>query len=162
MPGPQISRPGRPAISLRVPAAGRPVPMYLTMVMDLFDRRVVGWAMSTTLKTEDTTIPALLMACTHRQPTPGLIFHSDRGSQYACEAFRLLLGKLEIKRQSMSRRGNCYDNAVAESFFKTLKYECTNRYDFDDQRQAARVVFEYIETWYNTHRIHRARSLGAG
>ena len=94
--------------------------MYLTTVIDLADRKVIGWAFSNDRTTTNTTIQALNMAVRNRGTKQGLIFHSDRGVQYACDEFKSLLKKNGII-QSMSRNGNCWDNAVAESFFKTLK-----------------------------------------
>lgn len=127
--------------------------LYLAVVMDLFSRRIVGWAMAEHLFTclvED----ALRMALERRQPTEGLLHHSDRGSQYASQDYRDLLKGAGIQ-ISMSRAGNCYDNAVQESFFGTLKGECASeRYP---SRAAARTsLFEYIEAWYNRHRRHSA------
>jgi transposase InsO family protein len=124
---------------------------FLTIVMDLFDRKIIGWATSKSMKAEHTSIKAMKMALSHRKPTPGLIIHSDRGSQYACKAFKELI---EPFTQSMSRKGNCWDNAVAESFFKSLKYEWINDYRFTTIAQASLTVFEYIEAWYNSKRTH--------
>jgi putative transposase len=129
---------------------------YLTTVIDLGDRKVIGWALSTTLKAIDTSIPAFKMAQRNRPITKELIFHSDRGVQYACNEFRKLLESNPLIIRSMSRRGNCWDNAVAESFFKTLKSECIYQNKFTDKEQAALVVFEYIEAWYNRKRLHSA------
>ena len=109
-----------------------------------------------TMKANDTVIPAFKMAQARRQITGKLIFHSDRGVQYACNEFRCLLGKNPFIIRSMSRKGNCWDNAVAESFFKTLKTECVYQHKFTDKEQAALIVFEYIETWYNRKRQHSA------
>jgi len=83
-----------------------------------------------------------------------LIFHSDRGVQYACAEFTKLLKAHPQVKQSMSRKGNCWDNAVAESFFKTLKSECTDRQKFNTRKEAEMAIFQYIETWYNTRRRH--------
>ena len=127
--------------------------VYLTTVMDLADRMVVGWQLSQTMTDEETTIAAFKRAVSNRNITPGLIFHSDRGSQYASRDFRKLLRDYQCI-QSMSRRGNCWDNAVAESFFKTIKREALNRYEFSTKAQVYRVVFDYIDGWYNTLRIH--------
>ncbi|WP_349775124.1 IS3 family transposase [Sphingobacterium faecium] len=128
--------------------------LYLTTVIDLGDRKIIGWALSTTMKANDTAIPAFKMAQSRRPVTQKLIFHSDRGVQYACNEFRGLLEKNPLITRSMSRKGNCWDNAVAESFFKTLKAECVYQHKFTDKEQAARIVFEYIETWYNRKRLH--------
>jgi putative transposase len=126
--------------------------LYLTVVLDLADRQVIGWALSHSLQAINTSVAALKMALQRRPLRQPLIFHSDRGVQYACEAFRKeLKGPI---RQSMSRRANCWDNAVAESFFKTLKTECIYHYRFENTKAAALTIFEYIETWYNRKRIH--------
>ncbi len=130
--------------------------LYLTTVIDLGDRKVIGWALSTTMKAADTVMPAFKMAKKNRPIVQQLIFHSDRGVQYACNEFRLLLEKNPLITRSMSRKGNCWDNAVAESFFKTLKTECVYQNRFVNKEQAAMVVFEYIETWYNRRRLHSA------
>lgn len=130
--------------------------LYLTTVIDLGDRKVIGWSLSTTMKATDTVIPAFKMAQIKRPIVQQLIFHSDRGVQYACHEFRLLLEKNTFIIRSMSRKGNCWDNAVAESFFKTLKAECVYQNKFVNIEQAAVVVFEYIETWYNRKRLHSA------
>ena len=127
--------------------------LYLAVVMDLFSRRIVGWAMAEHMLTS-LVEEALKMALARRQPADGLLHHSDRGSQYASQDYRDLLQGAGIQ-VSMSRRGNCYDNAVQESFFGTLKGECASeRYA---SRAAARTsLFEYIEAWYNRHRRHSA------
>ena len=130
--------------------------LYLTTVIDLGDRKVIGWALSATMKAVDTVIPAFNMAQKNRPITQGLIFHSDQGIQYACHEFRNLLEKNPLITRSMSRKGNCWDNAVAESFFKTLKAECIYQHKLADKEQAALVVFEYIEAWYNRKRLHSA------
>src|SRR5690606_24455173 len=96
---------------------------YLTTVIDLADRKVVGWSFSNDMTASNTSVKALVMAIRNRGVKPGLIFHSDRRIQYACDEFKSLLNENGIK-QRMSRKGNCWDNAVAESFFKTLKPEC--------------------------------------
>lgn len=128
---------------------------YLSVVIDLADRAVVGWALSDNMSAEHTTIKALKKAFSNRRPTKGLIFHSDRGIQYASQEFRNLL-KEHGCIQSMSRKGNCWDNAVAESFFKTIKVECLNKHVFRSSQQAFSVIFDYIDGWYNTKRIHSA------
>ena len=98
--------------------------VYLAAVLDLFDRKVIGWALSSCLETEHTAIAAVEMAVQNRTPANGLIFHSDRGVQYCAQSFRNILNeRCPFVRQSMSRKGNCWDNACAESFFKTLKRE---------------------------------------
>jgi len=130
--------------------------LYLTTVIDLGDRKVIGWALSATMKAIDTVIPAFRMAQKNRPIAQELIFHSDRGIQYACNEFRSLLERNPLIIRSMSRKGNCWDNAVAESFFKTLKAECIYQNKFLDKHQTAIVVFEYIEIWYNRKRMHSA------
>lgn len=100
--------------------------LYLTIILDLADRKIIGWALSSTMKAVDTVIPAWKMAQKNRTITSKLIFHSDRGIQYACNEFKSLLEKNPLVVRSMSRKGNCWDNAVAESFFKTLKVECVS------------------------------------
>ncbi|SMO97957.1 IS3 family transposase [Gracilimonas mengyeensis] len=129
--------------------------LYLTTVMDLADRKVIGWALSETMEAGDTTIAAFKQAVATRKPKPGMIFHSDPGRQYCAEGFKKLLDHYQI-RQSMSRKGNCWDNAPAESFFKTLKYEANMPKRFASYGQARRVLFDYIECWYNTKRLHSA------
>jgi putative transposase len=130
--------------------------LYLTTVIDLGDRKVVGWALSSTLKAIETVIPAFKMAQKNRSIIRELLFHSDRGMQYACNEFSDLLRKNALITRSMSRKGNCWDNAVAESFFKTLKAECTYQNKFETKQQAALLIFEYIEIWYNRKRLHSA------
>jgi len=126
--------------------------LYLATVLDLGSRRCVGWAMRNTMEVELVT-SALRMAREARHPAPGLIFHSDRGSQYASEAYRTELtahGMLA----SMSGKGDCYDNAVAESFFATLEFELIMKHDWHAREEARRSIFQYIETWYNRKRRH--------
>jgi putative transposase len=130
--------------------------LYLTTVIDLADRKVIGWALSTNMTAQDTSVAAWRMAARSRPVSADLIFHSDRGIQYACADFTKLLQAYPTVRQSMSRKGNCWDNAVAESFFKTLKSECTDHLVKQDLRQTRTAVFEYIECWYNTQRRHSA------
>jgi len=128
--------------------------LYLTTVIDLFDRQVIGWSLSKTMHTAETVIPAWNMAARKRQITQELIFHSDRGVQYACKEFTQILKKHLKVKQSMSRKGNCWDNAVAESFFKTLKSELVYHCRYETIEQAKLSVFEYIEGWYNSKRLH--------
>ena len=126
--------------------------LYLSTVLDLGSRRCIGWAMRDTLEV-DLVTSALQMARDARQPAPGLIFHSDRGSQYASDAYRTELtahGMLA----SMSGKGDCYDNAVAESFFATLEFELVMTHDWHTRGEARRAIFRYIETWYNRRRRH--------
>jgi putative transposase len=130
--------------------------LYLTTILDLFDRKVVGWSLSNDLSAKSTSIAAWKMAVKNRPVISDLIFHSDRGIQYACHDFAGLLNSYSHVERSMSRKGNCWDNAVAESFFKTLKVEHVYRQRFDSRQQAALSVFEWIETWYNKNRRHSA------
>jgi len=130
--------------------------LYLTIVIDLGDRKVIGWALSATMKAIETVIPAFKMAKRNRLITTELVFHFDRGVQYACNEFKHLLENNALITRSMSRKGNCWDNAVAESFFKTLKAECVYQNKFTSKEQAALIIFEYIEIWYNRKRLHSA------
>lgn len=116
-----------------------------------FDRRSMG----DNMKASDTTIAAWKMAIKTRPVKQQLLFHSDRGVQYACTDFKLQLKELPVL-QSMSRKGNCWDNAVAESFFKTLKTELVYHEDYSTRQQARLAIFEYIEGWYNRKRRHGA------
>jgi putative transposase len=127
---------------------------YLTTVIDLADRMVIGWAMGSSMKATHSSVAAWNMAVASRPVSTELLFHSDRGVQYACKEFAELLGTFPAVKRSMSRKGNCWDNAVAESFFKTLKSECTDRQKFNTRKEAEMAIFEYIETWYNTRRRH--------
>jgi len=129
--------------------------LYLTIILDLFNRKVVGWSMSDRLTANTTTIPAFIQAVKQYQPLPGLIFHSDRGVQYACHDFRGILDTFKVI-QSMSGKGNCYDNAVAESFFQTLKTELVYHETYRTQMEAKTSLFEYIEVFYNRFRKHSA------
>ena len=128
--------------------------LFLTIIIDLGDRKVIGWSLSKSLKAKDTSIPAWIMAVKNRPITQKIIFHSDRGVQYACNEFKNLLAGYKLVERSMSRKGDCWDNAVAESFFKNLKVEWVYRNKYKTREQAAISIFEYIETWYNTGRIH--------
>lgn len=128
--------------------------LYLTVIIDLCDRQVIGWSLGTNLSARDTSIRAYRMAINNRPITGKLIFHSDRGVQYACNSFKNLLEANTNIIRSMSRKGNCWDNAVSESFFKTLKTECVYQYKFKNREHAALIVFEYIESWYNQYRKH--------
>ena len=127
--------------------------LYLTIVLDLYDRKAIGWALSSRMFANETVIPAFKMAKLNRPIVDNLIFHSDRGVQYACNEFKKQLESPLIK-QSMSRKGNCWDNAVAESFFKSLKKECIYRNNYLTRKEAELSVFQWIEMWYNTNRIH--------
>ena len=128
--------------------------VYLTTVIDLADRKVIGWSVSNDMTTENTVINAWNKAINNRPIGENLLFHSDRGVQYASNKFTSILKFHRKVTQSMSRKGNCWDNAVAESFFKTIKHEKLNRYKFRSIEQVRKVVFEYIERWYNRMRIH--------
>lgn len=127
-------------------------PLYLATVLDLGSRRCVGWAMRETMEVE-LVLSALRMAGDARRPGPGLIFHSDRGSQYASGEFRAELAAHGML-ASMSGKGDCYDNAVAESFFATLEFELLMKRDWQTRDEARRGIFRYIEAWYNRRRRH--------
>ena len=126
--------------------------LYLAVVMDLFSRRIVGWSMSRWMGRQ-LVIDALRMAIAMRQPEEGLIHHSDRGCQYTSDDFRYELAKYDIQ-CSMSGRGNCYDNAVVESFFGVLKRERVNRVKYRTRDEAKSDLFDYIECFYNQKRRH--------
>jgi putative transposase len=128
--------------------------LHLTVILDLADRKVVGWALSSGMTTQQTSVAAWKMAVRNRPVTKPLIFHSDRGIQYACHEFANMLQQNKHITRSMSRKGNCWDNAVAESFFNTLKREWVNRFDYTTREQAGLSVFDYIESWYNSNRMH--------
>lgn len=127
--------------------------LYLAVVLDLFSRRIVGWAMDRRLETESLTLRALHMALFGRAPDRGLIHHSDRGSQYTGEVYRDALRARGIV-CSMSRRGDCWDNAAIESFFATLKLELIHRRSFRTRAEARLEIFEYLEVFYNRQRRH--------
>lgn len=127
--------------------------LYLATVLDICSRRVVGWAMDKQMD-EGLVERALQMAATHRQPPVGVLHHSDRGSQYASHDYQRLLNSHQMV-CSMSRKGDCYDNAMMESFFSTLKSECAVGV-FDSRSEARLSIFEYIEVWYNRQRRHSA------
>jgi len=128
--------------------------LYLAAVMDLYSRKVVGWSMGTDLKTE-LVKKALEMALKQRNPKRGLLHHSDRGTQYASREYEALTKAYGIER-SMSRSGNCYDNAAMESFFSTLKTEWVNDRKYATREECRRSIFEYIEVFYNRQRRHSA------
>lgn len=130
--------------------------VYLATVIDLYSRKVVGYSISDTMKVSLVN-DALKMAIKRRKPKKGLIWHTDRGSQYASYEHRDLCKKYHII-QSMSRKGNCWDNAVAESFFHTLKTELIHHQTFYTKAQANREIFEYIEIFYNRQRSHSANN----
>jgi putative transposase len=129
--------------------------LYLTMILDLADRKIIGWALSETMEAKETTIAAWQMAVRNRPLHGQLLFHSDRGVQYACKEFRNELVDKPVL-QSMSRKGNCWDNAVAESFFKTMKTELIYHCSCQTRAQARLAVFEYMEIFYNRERRHSA------
>jgi len=128
--------------------------LYLAVVLDLFSRKIVGWSMSKRMKASLVN-DALLMAIWKRKPPRGLVWHTDRGSQYAADSHREILKAHGII-QSMSRRGDCWDNAIAESFFHTLKTELTHHLNFKTREEAKQAIFEYIEIFYNRKRLHSA------
>jgi transposase InsO family protein len=127
---------------------------YLAVLIDLYSRRVVGWALRKSLNRE-LAIAALLHALTCRKPPPGLVQHTDRGCQYASYEYRTLLDEHGL-RCSMSAAGNCYDNAVAESFFATLKKELVHGCAFETRSEAYDAISDYIENYYNAKRRHSA------
>lgn len=126
--------------------------LYLAAILDLYSRAVVGWAMDR-LRDERLVLGALHMALVRRQPAPGVLHHSDRGSQYTSGSYQALLAQHGLV-VSMSRRGNCYDNAVMESFFGTLKAEWLDRRPLAAPDETQRGVFEYLEVFYNRQRLH--------
>jgi len=128
--------------------------LYLAAVLDLYSRRIVGWALSPAIDAA-LVLRALGMALLHRRPPANLLFHSDRGVQYAAGPFRAALAQAGLI-PSMSRRGNCYDNATIESFWSTLKLELVYRRVFVSHRQARTEIFDYIEAFYNRQRLHSA------
>jgi len=126
--------------------------LYLAVILDLFSRHIVGWAMSNHLG-QELALNALKQAIWRRRPPQGVLFHSDQGVQYACQAFRKLLQQHKFI-QSMSGKGNCYDNAVVESFFHTLKTELIYFENYSTREGAKNSIFEYIESYYNRDRLH--------
>ncbi len=126
--------------------------LYLAAHMDLYSRRIIGWAMSPSLDTE-LVLASWNMALQQRQPPAALVLHSDRGCQYASTEFRQALGRAQAL-ASMSRKGNCYDNAAMESFWSTLKKELVYRCEFQTRADARLAIFEYIEVFYNRQRLH--------
>ena len=127
--------------------------LHLAVLLDLFSRRVVGWAMSD-CQNRSLITDALIMAIEHRQPRPGLIHHTDQGTLYATIAYRAII-KGHGMIPSMSRKGDCYDNAVAESFFSNLKNELTWHCRFQSRDDARAAIFSYIEVFYNRQRLHQ-------
>ena len=128
--------------------------LYVAVMIDLFSRRIVGWSMSNRID-QQLVADALQMALRQRRPVPGLIHHSDQGQQYAGSTYRAMLKAHDIL-QSMSRKGNCLDNAVAESFFSNLKNELVHHTVFDDREQARTAIFDYMEMFYNRNRLHQS------
>jgi putative transposase len=128
--------------------------LYVALILDVYSRLIVGWAMAAT-RDEGLVHAALHMALLRRRPGPGLIHHSDRGSQYTSQAYRTLLASWGME-VSMSRKGDCFDNAMMESFNATLKGECIDRRSWPSRAQARHAIFEFIEVWYNRSRRHSA------
>lgn len=126
--------------------------LYLAALEDLYSRRIVGWSMRE-VRDERLVEDALWMALIRRQPTGKLLHHTDRGSQYTSRSYKAVLEHYGIE-LSMSRKGNCWDNAVMESFFDTLKAECTDCRKFASRQVAKTVIFEYLEVFYNRQRLH--------
>jgi len=126
--------------------------LYLAAVVDVYSRMVVGWAMGT-MHNEQLITDALIMAVRRRRPAPGLLHHSDRGSEYTSHGYRALLKRYGVE-VSMSRKANVWDNALMESFFGTVKEECVYRSTFETRSQARTTLFEYLETFYNPTRRH--------
>ena len=129
--------------------------LYLAVLIDLYSRRVVGWAMSRFID-QKLTLSALNMALKQRQPKPGFIHHTDRGSQYAAHAYQDVLNNVQAT-TSMSRKGNCWDNAPSESFFSTLKIELIYNEKFARRDDAQYAILRYL-TWYNAHRLHSSNN----
>jgi putative transposase len=126
--------------------------LYLAVVLDLFSRKVIGWSMKSTLAKE-IVLDAILMAVWRRKPTQPVIIHSDQGSQYSSDEWKRFCAQHQLK-ASMSRRGNCYDNAVAESFFSSLKKERIRNHVYHTRDKARADIFDYIEVFYNRARRH--------
>ena len=126
---------------------------YLTTIIDLADRKVVSWTLSEDMTAQNTIIKAWYLARNKRKIKDGFVFHSDRGVQYACNKITNLFSFNSKITQSMSRKGNCWDNAVAESFFKTIKHEWLYRFKFTSYTQLYQSIEDYID-WYNTERLH--------
>jgi transposase InsO family protein len=126
--------------------------LFLAIILDLYSRKVVGWSLSSRI-TKELVINALHKAISRRNPQPGLIFHSDRGSQYCSHDFRKLLNKHQMK-SSMSRKGDCWDNSVSESFFGSLKTEWVFHSQYLTRKEARKDVIDYIEMFYDCNRRH--------
>jgi putative transposase len=148
----QVSAPDQVYVSDITYLRSRSGWLYLAVFIDLYSRMIVGWSVSTSLRVEG-VLEAFNRAVWRRKPANGLMIHSDRGVQYCCDAFKAAI-RYHGFLQSMSRKGNCWDNAVAESFMKTIKTELIYHYDLIDKQHAERVVFEYIEMFYNRKRLH--------
>ena len=131
--------------------------LYLAVMIDLFSRRVVGWSMQQQI-TKELVLNALLMAIWRRKPKSSVLVHSDQGSQYTSHDWQMFLKQHGLE-GSMSRRGNCHDNAVAESFFQLLKRECVKRKLYTTRDQARKEIFNYIEMFYNSRRRHSSNNL---
>ncbi len=127
--------------------------LYMAAILDIYSRKVVGWAMDKHME-QELVASALRMAATQRRPGEGVLHHSDRGSQYAARDYQQLLGAHKMV-VSMSRKGDCYDNAVMESFWSTLKAECATKV-YSSRAEARQSIFEYVEVWYNRQRRHSA------
>ena len=126
--------------------------IYLAIVLDIYNREIIGWSLSQSLSAE-LVVRAFMMAVINRKPDKGVIFHSDRGSQYTSNKMRSILAHYGF-RQSMSGKGNCYDNAITETFFSTLKKELVYLTNFETREQARTEIFEFIEIYYNRQRLH--------
>jgi transposase InsO family protein len=128
--------------------------LYLAVLLDVYSRKVIGWSMSDR-NDQPLVVAALQMAIEHRQPPAGVIHHTDRGQLYAAKQYRQLMADHGIV-PSMGRKGDCYDNAVAESFFSTLKNELIHDRRYEDREQARSDIFDYIEVFYNRQRLHQS------
>jgi len=148
-----VSEPGKVWVSDLTYIFTREGWLYLTVIIDLFNRMVVGWALSKSMSANKTSVAALKQAVHRFDPPSDLIFHSDRGIQFACNDFRKLLSEYCMI-QSMSAKGDCWDNAVAESFFATLKKELVYRHNYKTRWEARQSIFGYIEITYNRNRKH--------
>ena len=126
----------------------------MAVLLDLYSRRIVGWAMRAG-QSPTVVIKAWLMAWRHRRPAAGLLHHSDQGTQYTASLSQTVLARRGVS-LSLSRKGNCYDNASVESFFSTLKHELVRHRQFQDQAEARHAIFEYIEGFYDRQRLHQA------
>jgi transposase InsO family protein len=150
----RASRPDRVWVADMTFIATRSGWLYLAVLLDLYSRRIVGWSMKER-PTQELVAEALKMAVEQRRPRPGLLHHSDQGIQYASGVYLQLIEQHGVVR-SMSRKGNCYDNAVVESFFSSLKNELIHHRDYHSREEARSEIFEYIELFYNRQRIHQS------